>query len=114
MEVVGISKRTTHKYRDGWSHEDRWQYLGALKLTPAKVTEEGNRYDDGDTYVRFARIPNISSKGFKLLKRGIQDTMGGSRCRHEFDCCGCASYSVKVERVRPRLVLIRTRVSYNY
>lgn len=114
MEVVGISKRVTHKYRDGWAHEDRWQYLGHLLVTPAKVTEEGNRYDEGDTYVRFARISNISRKAFKELKRGIQDTMGGSRCHHEYDCCGCASYHVQVERVRPRLVLIRTRVRYNY
>lgn len=114
MELISVNKRTSHKYRDGWAHEDRWQHLGVLKVTPARVTEEGNRYDEGDTYVRFARIQNISRQGFKLLKRGLQDTLSGSSCHHEHDCCGCASYSTRVQRVSPRLVLIRTRVTFNY
>lgn len=114
MELISVNKRTSHKYRDGWAHEDQWEHLGVLKVTPAKVTEEGNRYDEGDTYVRFARIQNISRKGFKMLKQGLQDTLSGSGCQHEYDCCGCASYRSIIRRVGPRLVLIHTRVSYNY
>lgn len=114
MELISVNKRLTRKYRDGFSHEDRWEHLGVLKVTPARVVQEGNRYDEGDTYVRFARISNISREGFKLLKRGLMDTLNTSGCTHDWDCCGCASYSTRVQRVAPRLVLIRTRVSYNY
>lgn len=112
MELIGIRKRNTFKYRDGWSYEDSWSFLGDLKVTPAKQVREGNGYDEGGVFIRYARIRN--SDDFKLLKRGIEDTMSHSGCQHEYDCCGCASYSTRVKRIKPRLVQIRTRVSYNY
>ena len=112
MELVNVNKRNTHRYRDGWAHEDSWEYLGSIKVTPARQVEEGNGIDEGGVFVRYARIRRQDD--FRLLQRGLEDTMSTSGCRHDYDCCGCASYRTTVRRVKPRLVMIHTRVGYNY
>ena len=48
------------------------------------------------------------------VAQALRDTLGGSRCRHEYDCCGCASRYVKVIRKTRRDLLVRTFVTYNY
>lgn len=113
MISVRIEKRVTNKYRDAWRHLDTWKELGYIVLTNQRVVEEGNNYDEGNTYVQFCRIP--AGANVRELIQGIRETMGSrSRCRHEYDCCGCASYSVTVKRYGRRQLMVRTRVSYNY
>lgn len=112
MQDINLSTRLTHRYVGTHSHLDSWEYLGTLRVTPPRVVEAGNDYDAGDTVVRYARIRR--SDDFRLLKRAIESTLSRHGCSHEYDCCGCASYTTQVTRIRPRLLLIRTRTGYNY
>lgn len=112
MQTLALNTRLTHRYVDTHSHLDQWNRVGHLKMTPPRVVQEGNGYDEGDTVVRYARIRRADD--FRLLKRAIEDTMSRHGCSHEYDCCGCASWSTRVKRVRPGLLLIRTRVTFNY
>ena len=45
MNKHHIYARLTHKYRSGWSHLDRHEYVFDLKLTPPRILRRGN---DGD------------------------------------------------------------------
>lgn len=112
MQQINLSIRLTHRYVGTHAHNDRWDFLGDLKVTPARVVDAGNGIDDAGTVVRYARIRR--SDDFRLLQRAIEDTMSRHGCSHDYDCCGCASYSTRVTRIRPRLLLIRTRVGRNY
>ena len=112
MEQVNAFIRTTHSYADGWRHLDQDRFVGTVKMTPAVQCEEPDGHDEGGTYVQHARAP--SGVSIEQLKQSLRDTMGGSNCRHEHDCCGCASYSVSVKHTGSRRLVIRTRVSFNY
>lgn len=112
MELVNLYERKTHYYSDGWSGEDDWTFRGSLKLTPPKQVREGNNYDDLGTFVRYTRIP--SGTDWRQVAQTVRDTMCGSRCRHEYDCCGCTSHAVSAKLVAPRKLLIRTTVTRNY
>ena len=80
-------------------------------LAPTSYTEpEG--YDDGGA-ARFRVVAPSALKGTDL-SRSIAQTMSGSGCRHEHDCCGCASHYASVRRVSQREYAVQVRTSYNY
>lgn len=112
MEAVNLFARTTNKYRDGYSYLDNFNYFATVKLTPAKMVREPRDYDDGGTFVQYLRVP--AGMDTKQLDRALYDTMGGSNCRHEYDCCGCASRRIFTKMISPRKMMVRTSVSYNY
>lgn len=111
MQSLNVYKRVTQHYADGYSSLDNWVFQGHVRLTPPVVVLEGKRYDEGDTYVQYVRIPAGATA--KELGRALRDTMGGTSCRHEYDCCGCALRRVSTKRVG-RQLQVRTSVSYNY
>ena len=111
MQEIQLSARKSHDYAAGWEYLDHREHVGTVKLTPRRLVAKGEDYDEGGTYLQHARIP--AGMPVNLFKRAVRDTMGGSNCRHEYDCCGCASYHVSVQN-RGRRAVIRTRVSYNY
>jgi hypothetical protein len=115
MQEVHAYVRTTRNYRDGWGYLDSDRFVGTVKMTPLKITEvagANSDYSEGPTYVRYARAP--SGINLRDLAQGIRDTMGGSNCKHEHDCCGCATRHVSVSHLGSRRLVIRTRVTYNY
>lgn len=104
--------RLTHKYRDGWSSEDSHRCLGEMRITPRRLVKDHEGMDGGAVYVSTATVP----KGLdsKTVIQALRDTLGGSNCRHEHDCCGCASTSVRARRSgRNRYSVVRT-VHFNY
>lgn len=112
MQQVDLYTRKTFKYRDAWSHEDKWDYLSSIKLTPPAVVDEGNGYDRGITYLQHARLP--AGADSRQFRQAIANTLSGDRCRHDYDCCGCAHRSVFTRMLSKRDVLIVSTVSYNY
>jgi len=114
MYQVPVYIRKTFSYVDGWSSLDREEYLATLKFTPPSVIalpSINSDHSEGPTYVQHARAP--SGVDVSLLKQAIRDTTGGSNCRHEYDCCGCASRFVRVTN-RGRKLRIVTQISFNY
>lgn len=107
-----LQERVTHRYRDGWAHEDQWRRLGDVKVLPARCVEEPRDYDDGGVYLARAIIPRGMDP--HAAKRALADTFSGSSCQHEWDCCGCESRYTSVKRVGRREFVLRTRVTFNY
>lgn len=112
MHLLNVYERKTHKYADGYDHHDEWEHMGTLKLTPRVQVREGNDYGDGGTYVQYARLP--AGYDWRHIAQSVQDTMSGSNCTHEYDCCGCARRRVRTQLIRPRVLQIKTKVTYNY
>lgn len=112
MQVTSLETRLTHRYVGTYSHLDEWQYLGAARLTPPREVKEGNGYDDGGTYLRWATLPRGMDRDAAC--RALEDSLSSHGCAHEWDCCGCASYSTRVLHRNGRRVVLKTRVSFNY
>lgn len=115
MVQIEIYKRLTHRYRAGWVVMDEHQYVGPLKLTAPRVTQEGED-GTGPTRIRHARLSAEQARDPRTVRDiidGLYDTVGGSTCRHEHDCCGCARTGVEVRKVSRRDLVIRTRVWFN-
>lgn len=112
MDRLNLEVRLTHRYVGTWQHLDEWRDVGAAVLTPARTVQESEDFDDGGTYVRWATLPRGIDRDAAC--RALEDTLSSHGCAHEWDCCGCASYSTRVLHRHGRRVVLQTRVSYNY
>lgn len=110
MNRHALYLRLTHKYCDGWADNDRQHFMGFVKLTPARMVRESEDMDDGGTYLQHCRAP----AGVPDLTQALRDTLSGSNCRHDWDCCGCASRRATVTKISARDYVIKTKISYNY
>jgi hypothetical protein len=112
MIKAGLTLRTSRRYASGWDHLDSSRYLGRMKLTAPRVLRPGNGYDIGPVFIQRARVaPGLDRE---QVKQALVDTLGGSRCRHEHDCCGCATRHVQVRALGNRDYAIRTSMTFNY
>lgn len=112
MIKAGLTLRTSWRYASGWSQLDASRYLGQMKLTKPRVLVPGNGYDRGPVFIQRARVaPGLNRK---IVQQALVDTLGGSRCRHEYDCCGCATRNVQVPALGNRDFAVRTSMTFNY
>jgi len=107
-----ISERETYKYATGWNYLDSWKELGTAKMLQARMVREPNDHDDGGAYL--AKVIAPSNLKGRNLSQAIAQSIGGSSCKHEHDCCGCASTSARVKRTSAREYSVYLRVTYNY
>lgn len=112
MITAGLWLRLSHKYRDGWSSEDSHRCLGEMRLTPRRLVKDQEDMVGGAVYVRTATVPKGLNS--KTVVQALCDTLGGSSCRHEHDCCGCASTRVRAHRTRRNRYSVVTTVHFNY
>ena len=112
MSKLELYERESHTYAPGWSHLDSWAHIGTAKLLQQRMTREPEGHDDGGAYL--AKVIAPSSLKGRDLSRAIANTMGGSSCRHEHDCCGCPSTSASVKRTSAREYSVHLRVNFNY
>lgn len=107
--TIELYERLTHQYRDGWRYLDDERYLGTAKLLAYRLTrDEGS---DGNTHV--TRVIAPTSLRAVDLTRAIEDSLSGSYCRHEHDCCGCPSTYAYARRVSAREYTVQVNTSYN-
>ena len=112
MFPIFLSRRMTHRYVGTYRHLDKWRDIGTATLTPQREVDPGNGYDEGGTYIRWATLPKGIDRDAAC--RALEDTMSQWGCAHEYDCCGCASYTTRVLHRHGRRVVLKTRVSFNY
>ncbi len=112
MQTVHAYTRLTHKYRDGYRHLDSEEFFATVRLTPAKQVVAPESYDDGGEFVQHLRVP--AGVNITQLAAALANTMGGSNCRHEHDCCGCANSYISIQKVGKRRLVVRTSITYNY
>jgi hypothetical protein len=112
MEKINLAKQLTHHYVGTYSHLDKWRDVGTAVLTPEKVVREGESFDDGGTYIRWATLPRGQNRDASV--RALVDSLSRHGCAHEWDCCGCASWSTRVLHRHGRRVVLKTTVSFNY
>lgn len=115
MYDLHLYARKTHQYRAGWAGLDNWDYTTTVRITPLRSARVSDDFDDGGTYVQYVRLPaQISRKARDRIIRSIKDTISGTSCKHQYDCCGCAIFRATVRPISRRDLLVHTSVSFNY
>jgi hypothetical protein len=106
---ITLFKKLTNKYRLGWDHLDSHQFLGYAKmLTPRLITDEGI-----DGKMSITRVIAPAALGGTDLSTHIATSLSYSHCRHEHDCCGCATVGADVRRLSRRQYSVKLFTSYN-
>lgn len=112
MQNLYVYEYQDQRYRKAYDHLNSRRFLFTVRATPPVCVREPEDYDDGGVYVQYARVrPGVDRA---RLARAMSATLSGSACSHEYDCCGCASYYVRVTPYGRRGIKIRTSVTYNY
>jgi hypothetical protein len=106
MERILLSERLTYKYASGWNELDEWEEAGSVVLKPAK-NWRGQVLDQKYVLINDTKIPGD-------LSQAIADTMGGSPCQHEHDCCGCPTTYADVERTGEWRYTVKLHTTLNY
>lgn len=83
-----------------------------FKALAGRVFETGNGYDEGQS----ASFRVIGSKRLSQAdqRAALRSSIAGSRCTHDYDCCGCASTYAAIRIVKRGIFAVQTRTSYNY
>lgn len=116
MNTIYASPRLTRRYRDGWSYLDKFGRSTIVRLTPFRETDPGDPFEhsDGGTRVAFARLPaRLTRKQRLWIARAVRDSISGSGCRHEYDCCGCATDRAYTD-VKGRQLRVTLSTTFNY
>lgn len=114
MFSTDLYVRLTHRFAPGWSSLDDDRHVGAARLTPWRLVRPGNGHDDGGVYTSTATVRTQDRRAARAVAQALADTLGGSSCRHEHDCCGCAYRFVKARRVGKHRYSMRMNVTFNY
>jgi hypothetical protein len=112
MTRLELFKRETDTYTSGWAHLDDWTHLGTAKMLQPRMTQEPDGYDSGGAYLAKVIAPRELKN--QNIAQAIAQTLGGSQCQHEHDCCGCPTTYTSVKRTSPREYSVFFNVSYNY
>ena len=114
MQTITLSLRRTSRYADGYDYLDAWEDLTSARMTPVRVTRPGNGFDDAGVYTVEIRVPARSRLDPVDVMQAIRDTLGGTSCRHEHDCCGCVTRYAGARRVGRHRYLAHVRLSRNF
>jgi hypothetical protein len=106
---IELYQRLTHQYADGWRYMDDEQHIGTAKVLAARLTrDEGS---DGSSHL--TRVIAPAALRDVNLTRAIENTMSGSHCRHDHDCCGCPTTYATARRVSRREYAVTLRTTFN-
>lgn len=113
-ETITLEIRKTRRYVGTHQHLDRWQRVGTAKLLPERlVRKPGDDIADCGTYLRTAVIP--AGQDPHASARALVHTLSQWGCSHEYDCCGCMSWSTRVvRRLGRRRFVLATSYSRNF
>lgn len=112
--IIHAAPRLTHKYRDGWAHEDQWGNPITFKVLAPRMTEAPGEeeYDEGGTHLY--RVIGHKRMDKQAQVDALRSYFNGSKCRHEHDCCGCATTYANVRPVGRGQFSVRVRLTFNY
>ena len=114
--IIAVELRKTHKYVGTWKHLDDHEYLGVAKVLRGRELVQPLAYYEEPSHGPVRLFSVIVPRGVdrKKWEHALTDTFSSWGCSHEYDCCGCASYSARVRFVSKRRAVVHQSTTYNY
>lgn len=110
-----LSLRLTRTYVGQWDYLDRWREIGLVTLTmgePQHTNEED--VSDPTTVEGFAEVQTYAPEHPRRIEEALTHTYSKSGCDHEYDCCGCRSFTASAEHVGQNVYRLTICSSQNY
>jgi|JI8StandDraft_2_1071088.scaffolds.fasta_scaffold48915_4 hypothetical protein len=112
---LNLRRRLTHRFNDGWRDLDTWVDLGSVRALGPRVVHPGNGHDQlATTHQTFVLPKRTTGPQLRRLATALEDTLSGTSCRHEYDCCGCTLHFARVVAKTPRRLTVRVTATRNY
>ena len=112
MNRFNVYNRLSHKWSDAFSHRDDWAFIAVAKATPFRETVQPRDFSDGGEQICLVELDREVRA--RVGKLALENTMGGSNCTHEWDCCGCARRHITAKKIGKRKFLVHQRITFNY
>lgn len=111
-EHFSVERRLTFAYRAAWVYLDQHAYYGDARVIDTPVID---RHDDGAFSKRmtigFTAAEEVTSG---MVCEALIDSLSGTNCTHEHDCCGCWHYSAEAEHVEGSVYAVVQHAARNY
>jgi len=103
MREHALELRRTNRYRDGWSRMDEWDTVGTyvvrrrfVEVLPDDADQDA---EPGTLLMVETRLNGEQAFTVDQVKRALEQTMSGSSCTHDWDCCGCVSSYARADHM---------------
>lgn len=136
---TSLELRVTQRYVGTYQHLDQWETLAIAKvlgtrkvfdpeqvtrrwykargLSKAEIRHQMARYyqdaSEGQTVVFYVVVKHKPGQRDDIMQ-AIHDSFSRRGCAHEWDCCGCASYSATATHYRGNEFKVEVTTSYNF
>lgn len=106
MHAQSIELRKTRTYVGTFQHLDEWQEIGTAEIYMTEAKHVGD--DDGEEpdftepmvqhgLVHFTKLNDGVTQAQVL--QALRDSFTKNDCHHEYDCCGCRSFTASAKHV---------------
>ncbi|AJD82997.1 hypothetical protein PJWF_00104 [Achromobacter phage JWF] len=114
--IQSVELRKTHRYVGTFKHLDEHEYLGVAKVLRGRNIHRPDSYYDEPSHGPVRLFSVIVPRGAdrKKWQEALMHTFSAWGCAHEYDCCGCASYSASVRFVSKRRAVVHQAITYNF
>lgn len=112
-----LRQRLTHKYVGTCRDLDEWEPIGALTiLSTVTLPVEDDDICEPRTQRHMIVVDEAAeSKGDEMVTKALHAEFTQAGCSHDYDCCGCRSYSTgRVQKLTGRLWCVEVHSSRNY
>ena len=97
MQTLKI--RRSHSYVGTWKHLDKHDTVGAYETLSSKSwISDPEDYCEPMTHKHIVRVKREPGVPLRDIKNALYDEFSAWGCDHEYDCCGCRSYSTNSVR----------------
>lgn len=113
-----LARRATRYFDDGegWSSVEDLERICQAKILPARrLSRTPSDVFDVRRTLRTVELPaGLATRAEqRAAKQAIVDTLSGSTCQHDHDCCGCWSHHARILRRRGRSLSVLITSSCN-
>jgi hypothetical protein len=94
-ETFILQVRLTHKYVGTYAYLDDFEEVGRAKVICKDVVHESGDACEPQTTTMVVEIDTWEPLPLNQLLGSFYGALDRHGCHHEWDCCGCRSYSVE-------------------
>jgi hypothetical protein len=107
MTTLHLSKRTSHKYVGTYQHLDAWEDIPAtaelIGEGEAEITDPEDMCEPTRQRLHYLVTCDAMVVDEKDVRKALEDEHSSHGCAHDYDCCGCRSYTALATRLMTEL-----------
>lgn len=99
MTTETLAVRLTHGYVGTYKHLDKWEDIGTIQVLTSNelppIEEEEGDASASSGHEIYAIVRTFHDSTDREIAGALIDTYSSHDCAHDYDCCGCRSFSAR-------------------